>query len=127
MRTIQTSTLQILVDLFLLRNFSGHFVTFYPSFYGKQIATFLICILQVRGGMKMNFQNIKLRVLVLLFLPLIFESSLIVLVSMLWYDQMTLAIAYTFAFTMAPVSTSMIMPTMLAMFDGHYGTHKKLP
>jgi len=81
----------------------------------------------VRGGMKMQFKNIKLRVLALLILPLLFESSFIVLVSKLWFNEMPLEVAYTFAFTMAPVSTSMIMPTMLAMFDGHYGTHKMIP
>ena len=75
----------------------------------------------------MDFKNIKLRVVTLLFLPLIFESSTIVLVSLLRYPQMSVEIAYTFAFTMAPVATSMILPTMLAMFEGHYGTHKKLP
>ena len=34
---------------------------------------------------------------------------------------------YTFAFTMAPVSTSMVLPTMLKMFDEKIGTHKLIP
>lgn len=77
--------------------------------------------------MKIDFHNKKLRVICLLFLPMIFETSSIVIISMLWYRNMNIEVAYTFAFTMAPVSTSMIMPTMLAMFDGYYGTHKMMP
>lgn len=76
--------------------------------------------------MQIQLKGVKGRIMAFLFLPMILESSLVVLLCMTWM-KMSVEVAYTFVFTMAPVSTSVILLCMLAMIEKGYGTHKRLP
>ena len=74
----------------------------------------------------MMFKGIGKNISKLLIFPLFIELSTIVLISYLYYGMPT-EVAYTFAFTMAPVSSTMVLPTMLKMMDEKIGTHKLIP
>jgi hypothetical protein len=93
----------------VVRNFFGEVEVPYNNVWAQWIRTCCLAILLVRGGMNVSFTGKGILVLVMTFVPLMFEATTLALIGLGLFN-MPIEIAYSLGFAVGSVAPAIVVP-----------------
>lgn len=107
----------------IARNYFGSVVKPYNNDWAQWFRVCCLGILLARGGMNINFTGKGITVVLLTFIPMIFEATTIALIATAVL-KMPLIIAYANGFALSSVAATIIVPQLLRWDALGYGKDK---
>jgi hypothetical protein len=107
----------------IVRNFFGDVVLPYNNAWAQWIRTCCLAVLLVRGGMNVSFAGKGLIVLLMTFIPLMFEATAQALIGLGLFN-MPIEVAYSLGFAVASVAPAIVVPQLMRWNELGYGRSK---
>jgi Kef-type K+ transport system membrane component KefB len=107
----------------VVRNFFGDVVLPYNNAWAQWVRTCCLAILLVRGGMNVSFTGKGILVLVMTFVPLMFEATSAALIALGLFN-MPIEVAYSLGFAVASVAPAIVVPQLMRWNELGYGRSK---
>jgi hypothetical protein len=107
----------------IVRNFFGDVVLPYNNAWAQWVRTCCLAVLLVRGGMNVSFAGKGLIVLLMTFIPLMFEATAQALIGLGLFN-MPIEVAYSLGFAVASVAPAIVVPQLMRWNELGYGRSK---